>query len=329
MVEAAGGTPGEDGRNEMRLSRFLTVLCVLVVAAPAFGASRKDHDDCNANDADRNIAGCTRIAEDPSESDKVRGIAYVGRGLAWQQKGIRDTAMRDFSEAIRLNPNDSLAFSNRGILWRELNDVDRAIADFTEAIRLDPQPRSDIAGSGHVNIYANRGLAYLAKGDGDRALADFDQAIARDPKDADATYYRAQVHLSKRDLDRAVADLDAVIRLDPSRTQAWYVRGAIRYEQYMSASAYIEAKDLDGAIADFTEVIRRDPENVNAHYARALAFNTNGERDRAIADLTEAVRLNPFNRDMIAVLKQFKPDYQPPANPVGSLLDEASAPKKK
>ena len=119
------------------------VMCVLMVAAPALGASHKEHDDCNADDPDRNIAGCTRIVEDDHESTKVRSIAYVARGLAWRNRGDRDRAMADFTDAIRLDPDSSLAYSNRGILWREKKDIDRAIADFTDAIRIEALPKSD------------------------------------------------------------------------------------------------------------------------------------------------------------------------------------------
>ena len=151
--------------------RFLALMtsmtCALVLlAAPAFAASMAAHDDCDAdNNPDRNIAGCTLIIEDASEGDTMHAVAHVARGLAWQAKGDLDRALADYTEAIRLNPRDALAYNNRGLLWREKGDVDRAIADLTDAIRIDPLPHSDIARSGHVNIYANRGLAWQSKGD--------------------------------------------------------------------------------------------------------------------------------------------------------------------
>jgi tetratricopeptide (TPR) repeat protein len=318
-------------RNDMRLPTPMMVMCVLMAAAaPAFGASQKDHDDCNAigKDPDRNIAGCTRVAEDPTESEKVRAIAYVGRGLAWLSKGNLDRAMADLTDAIRLNPNDSLAYNDRALIWRDMGDVDHAIADFNEAIRLDPLPRSDVPGIPHVNVYTNRGLAWQAKGDVDRALADFDQALRQDGNDADAYFRRGQFFIvSKRDLDRAIADLGAAIRLDPNHAQAYYMRGAARYEQYTRASFWIERDDLAGAIADYSEVIRLDPQNARAYYARGLAWNTDGDRDRAVADFTEAVRLNPLNQEMVAALKQLKPDYEAASDAMKQFFDWP--PKKK
>lgn len=191
----------------MRLLLSAMVAGVLMAAAaPAFGASQSAHDDCNSGDPDRNIAGCTRVAEDVAESGKTRSIAYVGRGLAWHLKGDFDRAITDYSDAIRLNPNNPLAYNNRGLAWRDKGDPDRAIADFTRAIGVNPQPASDLPGVDHVNIYTNRGLAWNAKGDFDRAIADFDVAIRLDRSDAAAYRGREAAWRAKGDFDRAQAD---------------------------------------------------------------------------------------------------------------------------
>ncbi|MDB5617113.1 tetratricopeptide repeat protein [Tardiphaga sp.] len=291
----------------------MAICAVMLAAAPAFGASRKDHDNCNARDVDRNIAGCTRVLEDFSESARTRGIAYVGRGLAWSEKGDVDRAIADMTDAIRLNPNDSLAYSNRGILWREKKNVERAIADFTWAIRIDALPRSDIGGDGHVNIYTNRGLAYQAKGDLVLALSDFDEAIRRDRNDADAYFNRSKIHQVNRQIDRAIADLDQAIRLRPELMQAYYTRANARYERYAASSTISRKDDIDGAISDYSEVIRLDPTLETAYHARGMAWKLRGDIEHAVADFTEAVRLNPMNPDVVAALQELKPDFRLPS----------------
>lgn len=318
----------------MRLRIPIMFVCGLLVAAPAFGARQKDHNDCNARDPDRNIAGCTRIIEDDHESAKVRSIAYVGRGMAWQEKGDRDRAMADFTDAIRLDPDSSLAYSDRGILWREKKDIDRAIADFTEAIRIEALPKSDLPGPGYVNVYTNRGLAWQAKGDFDHALADYSEAIKFDSRNAEAFYYRAQVHAAKHEFDDAISDLDAAVRLDwprvePNRTNAYYLRGAAHYDRYMYGSEWVEPVDLEKAIADFTEVIRLLPQNIPAYRARGMAWNVNGDRDHAIADFTKAVELNPMDPEMLALLRQLKPDYRLPSIAKNGILGSFSGASKK
>ena len=79
---------------------------VLFAAAPAFGASKKDANDCQqADDLDRSIAGCTRILNDRGESQGNRAVSYHNRGVAWYDKGDSDRAIADHTEAIRLEPS--------------------------------------------------------------------------------------------------------------------------------------------------------------------------------------------------------------------------------
>ena len=291
----------------------MAICAVMLAAAPAFGASHEDHNNCNSRDTDRNILGCTKVLEDSGESARNRGIAHVGRGLAFQQKGETDRAMADMTDAIRLNPDDALAYSNRGILWREKHDVERAIADFTSAIRIEGLPRSDIGGDGHVNIYANRGLAYMAKGDLALALADFDEAIRRDRDNVEAYFCRAQIHLSTGETDRAIVDLNRAIRLDPELTSAYYTRADARVQRYKSSGTFTVKDELEYAIADYSSVIRLEPERASAFHDRGMAWKLYGNVDRAVADFMEAVRLNPMNPEVVATLKQLKPDFVLPS----------------
>ena len=53
-------------------------------------------------------------------------------------KGEHDNAIKDLTEAIRLDPQ-AATDNDRGIAWRAKKDYDKAIEDYTEAIRLDPK----------------------------------------------------------------------------------------------------------------------------------------------------------------------------------------------
>ena len=46
--------------------------------------------------------------------------------------------MREFNEAIRLNPDYAEAYFNRGKTRLEQGNIERALRDFNEAIRLKP-----------------------------------------------------------------------------------------------------------------------------------------------------------------------------------------------
>ena len=74
-----------------------------------------------------------------------------------------DTAIADFIQAIKLDPQSAAAYQRRGHAYCLKKDYDRAIADYNRAIKLDP---------GNARVYFSRGTAYKRKGEHDRARAD-------------------------------------------------------------------------------------------------------------------------------------------------------------
>jgi tetratricopeptide (TPR) repeat protein len=47
-----------------------------------------------------------------------------------------DRAIKDYDEAVRLDPNEALYFKNRGNAFRVTGQYDRAIADYRKALTL-------------------------------------------------------------------------------------------------------------------------------------------------------------------------------------------------
>ena len=82
-----------------------------------------------------------------------------------------DMAIRDFTEAIVLNPSEAINFNNRGAIYRDIKQYDRSLADLTEALRLNPE---------YENAYINRGITYIYKHEIESSRSDFSEAIKRD-----------------------------------------------------------------------------------------------------------------------------------------------------
>jgi tetratricopeptide (TPR) repeat protein len=93
--------------------------------------------------------------------------AYSNRGANRAALGDRQGAMTDYNEAIRLNPQDPFAYVNRGNTRAELGDKRGGITDYNEAIRLNPQ---------FALAYNNRGMAREKLGDRQGAIADYQKA---------------------------------------------------------------------------------------------------------------------------------------------------------
>jgi tetratricopeptide (TPR) repeat protein len=168
------------------------------------------------------------------------------RGLIYHVMGDSDQAIVDYSDAIRIAPNETFAYVNRGIvLYTKKDNNEGAIADFNSALKLNKC---------EVNALINRGLVYKRKGDLNQSIADFTSAIACLPGNpapitstslepgkpmsaayfqtvtqttqlADAYYQRGLVYLDKAGkehgqalpfLDKAMADFTTAIRINPT-----------------------------------------------------------------------------------------------------------------
>jgi tetratricopeptide (TPR) repeat protein len=66
-------------------------------------------------------------------TQKDRSISFYNRGNAYQKIADYYRAIADYTEAIRLDSNNSNAYNNRGVTYRTLGDQQRAQADFSAA----------------------------------------------------------------------------------------------------------------------------------------------------------------------------------------------------
>ena len=73
---------------------------------------------------------------------------YFNRGISKSDLKNYYGAIRDFTKAIKLRPNVSIAYFNRGISKENLQDYYGAIADYTKAIEIFPD---------YSEVYFNRG----------------------------------------------------------------------------------------------------------------------------------------------------------------------------
>lgn len=146
--------------------------------------------------------------------------AYTFYNLAFSEnaRGKRDDAIRDYTEALRIDPGLPLCYSARGALYDDKGERDKAFSDYSEAIRLDPNDNRALF---------CRGLIHMQRNDWDKAIADFSEAIRTLPSSAAAHFNRGLAYSHKTDFDRAIASVEAALQLRPHYAGAYVERGYI------------------------------------------------------------------------------------------------------
>jgi tetratricopeptide (TPR) repeat protein len=118
-----------------------------------------------------------RAIDDFSRLTEFRAHAVEGRinrGLARMAADEPESAITDFTEALRLDPGAAAAYGPRGEIYARQGRWEEALGDFTQLIRL--QPTNVPAYLACAHIYARLGLY-------DRQRQDLEEAMRLAPED--------------------------------------------------------------------------------------------------------------------------------------------------
>jgi tetratricopeptide (TPR) repeat protein len=241
---------------------------------------------------------------------------YIQAGMGQAESDAPSNAVLAFSEAIRLEPTNSLAYSSRAGARLELEDITGALGDYDKSIELSPSNSTAISGRGMcrfglkdfrgaeadftsaLNLESNntsdlnfRGLARANLREFKPALEDFDKAIESSAYDASGFRNRAMVEGMQTDFELALADVSKALDLDNKDALAWATRARIQ-------SAL---KNYHSAITDADRAIQLDARDSGAYAIRATARMYLDEFADSAADLETALRLNPNNASALCI----------------------------
>jgi eukaryotic-like serine/threonine-protein kinase len=233
---------------------------------------------------DARVAFTRAIACHPDPS-AMAGL-YRSRALLYApRKGISPaeyaTALRDFEDAIRLEPDKVLKASDN--VWRARlffgvgQQSQEALAACDAALKLVP----DDPEAHQVRISALMDLKRY-----DEVLASANAYLARGKPSAEVVEIRGLAHVSRRHFTAAIADYNRALELMPDagpaeRSRVFNLRGW--------AYHFADAPRL--ALSDFEESLRLKSNQSDAFGGRGLARIRLGQWRPAVTDAETAVRL--------------------------------------
>jgi tetratricopeptide (TPR) repeat protein/predicted aspartyl protease len=242
----------------------------------ASGYARRGSASASRRDYEHALADLTRAIElAPTEA----GYFYE-RGMAYWWSGQPDKALEDFSQAIKLKPDDVPALMARADLRARRHDPADIIApDLDAADRAAPREGDMRLALGHLY---ERLRNYPA------AIVQFDDWISTHNTDdvemASARNARCWTQaLTGQGLDRALDDCNFAVHKNPKAAAFLDSRGLV----------YLRQGKYDKAIADYNAALALNPKIAWSLYGRGLARQHLGQTAAGQTDIGAATALAP------------------------------------
>lgn len=260
--------------------RKLVLCCVAMLAATA-SALASGYENFNAGlvasqrgDVKEAIDNLTRAIAAPDFPEHLRASAYLARGEDYARASEYASAVADFTDALKLEPDDLQILLDRAEAYDRLRHYTQALADEAAAIRLRPY---------YPASYYERMDTNAALGRPADEIADCNTLLSSWPEDkAFILARRGDAYLRMGQYAQAEGDADAAIEANGQFALGYLVRGRARALQ----------DALDGARDDFDTAVNRDKSNVYALRARGLVAWDLDNYDRAADDFRAALKLD-------------------------------------
>jgi tetratricopeptide (TPR) repeat protein len=195
-------------------------------------------------------------------------------GVIVHQQGNTELAVQLLTQAIEIDPAQSLYHANRGEMCRILGRLDEAIASGERAIELAPK---------FAAAYSNVGIAYYDRKDFDRAEQYQQQALKINPRLAPALNNLGSIRREQKNSEAAIGYYRDVLAVNPDYVEAINNLGAV----------YTEAERFDEAVTTLLSAIKLRPNYADAHCNIGLAFCGLEQKDKALAGFRRALTLRP------------------------------------
>ncbi len=175
----------------------------------------------------------------------VKAQEYVDRGKKAYHSRDFNTAISNYTEALKLKPSDARLFFNRGLAYLKAEDLEHALADFSDCLAIAPGIYMALMNRANINvrkghlaealpdydkaielkaddflIWYNRGVAHFLLGHQVNALQDFNEALRLNNYDSPSYSARADLYFEQGGMERAAADYRRVLVISPGTKHA-------------------------------------------------------------------------------------------------------------
>jgi tetratricopeptide (TPR) repeat protein len=151
------------------LTRAIVLTAIFIASSAAMADEWSLPGGCDHEDPERRIAPCSALIDAPDTTPDIRAKAFFRRALSYWQLSQRERAIRDYDEAIRIDPSFAPALNNRADAWLKLGKPAQGVPDIERALEIMPE---------HPIYNITRGQIGQTLGDREGAMHDHIAAMA-------------------------------------------------------------------------------------------------------------------------------------------------------
>jgi tetratricopeptide (TPR) repeat protein len=225
-------------------------------------------------DAENDLTHCIELTG--SSPDSLVAEFYLRRGRVRMEQQHHESAMSDFNEVLRLQPDHVDCLFNRGQLLLAEGKLELVIEAADQIISLAAD------GPGGWGL---RATAHFQLDQFDDALPDFARAFELGLNSPSLLCERASIWLSRQQYQEALADVEAAIEVDPEHARAHDLRGLLHEndgEEFWNA-----------AEESYSRAISLSPDWALPWFHRANLLAMSKRNEEALEDYRKTVELIP------------------------------------
>ncbi|XP_043405341.1 tetratricopeptide repeat protein 6 isoform X1 [Chelonia mydas] len=157
----------------------------------------------------------------------------TNRGVINQFMGHLNCAMKDYQQAISINPGYALAYFNAANIYFHHRQFSQANSYYSKALQLDPRNESAVL---------NRAITNTLLQNIEEAKEDFEKAVCLCPFSAAVYFNRANLYRTLKQYELAEKDISTALSIQPNDALMYKLRADVRGKMGFSEEAIADYK---------------------------------------------------------------------------------------
>ena len=225
--------------------------------------------------------------------------AHLNLGVCLREEGKLDEAIEHFSNVLQTNPNSAGAYYEIGVALEKMDKFDAAVRYFSKALRIKPN-----------NAIAHNylGIVLARQKKENEAIFHFYEALRIDPNYADANFNLGIIFADQKNIKQAIRRYKRALYINPNMTQALYnlswILATCNNERYRNGEEAIELATQLCNITKFRQPLPFD--------ALAAAYAETKKFDAAVLSAEKGLKLAVYqgSKELVLGLKKRLELYQ-------------------